>query len=153
MNEKTTEIRHAPIFDNRVSGVLDTKMRLNGFIYHLKASLTRPEAHRVPVERVRRAFAWIGNQDLTATALGDAFVNHGVERIIATRARIQCVPKLDGRAMVKSILNDMWAGWVQERKAQVRGDLTKARILSTVERIVSNISNSETHTAIEKGAA
>lgn len=128
----------------------------------LRSSLTLPTSHRVPVERVRHACEWIGNQDLTATALGDALEAQEVKRVRATRAHIQCIPKLDGQAMVRGFLKDAWVRFVDARREAVGSALMKqvgaGRVQSQVSATpvqsqVSTNSRPETRTVTEKGAA
>ena len=104
MNEKPAEIGNVQILDNKVSRIQEDKTMLNAYVEYLKASLTRPETHRVPVRLVLRVFRWFGFPDLTAIALGDAFVAHGVKRIKATHTRIHCIPGLDYSSLVNRIL-------------------------------------------------
>jgi hypothetical protein len=110
---------------DREQAIRERKMNLTTRVKILKSSLTLPASHRVPVERVRRAFEWIGNQDLSATALGDALVAQDVKRVLATRAHIQCIPKLDGRAMVGGLLKDVWVRFVDTRREEVGSALMK----------------------------
>lgn len=128
----------------------------------LRSSLTLPTSHRVPVEHVRRAFEWIANQDLSAIALGDALVANDVKRIQATRAHIQCIPKLDGRAMVWGLLKDAWSRFVAARREAVGSALMKQVRSGPVPNQVSTtpvpsqpstIFQPETHAVTDKGAA
>lgn len=70
----------------------------------LQQSMTLPQSTRVPVERVRRLFAWFGCQELSSKRLGDALSKRGITRIQAKGGRVQCVPMLDYRAVVNASL-------------------------------------------------
>ena len=115
----------------------ERKMDLTTRVKILKSSLTLPTSHRVPVERVRRAFMWIGNHDLSATALGDELVAVDISRIRATRARVWSIPGLDGQAMVRGLLNDAWVRLVDARREEVGSALMKHVGVLRVEHQVS----------------
>lgn len=91
----------------------ESKRRLSMMVEILKASLTRPETERVPVEQVRSLFDRVGSVDgpdarvmgLTSKALGNELTRQGIKRILATHARIQCISGLDYLHLVGAVLD------------------------------------------------
>ena len=139
----------------------EAKAKLNTYVQHLKASLTRPGVHRVPVARVRRVLGWFGLVDLTAVALGDALAAHAVTRIKATQEKIQCIPGLDYSSLVNRILDAKRVQQVEERgtagcplmKHVASPGVENQVSTLPVENEVSTIFRHETSVTIEKGAA